>query len=126
MRIEANLMEVKEKQALAGGKYNGIMSAPKMEKAKESGREMLVFKVKIIDPVGSEFWDTLTHRIVKHDTLGWATFGLKEICDASGIHYDPSGFDTDNFEGKQVALIVEQEIYQDKPQNRIVHFLKPI
>lgn len=124
MRIEANLFEVKEKQALPGATYNAMLSAPKMEKAKESGREMLVFEAKIIDPIGPDFWDRLRHRIVKHDTLGWAVFGMKEIADACNLRYDPTGFDTDDFEGKQCKVVVEQEIYQDKMQNKIVHFLK--
>lgn len=124
MRIEANLFEVKEKQVLPGATYNGIISAPKMEKSKENSREMLVFSVKIIDPVGPDFWDTLKHRVVKHDTLGWATFGMKEVAEAAGLHYDPTGFDTDDFEGKQCKVVVEQELYKDKMQNKIVHFLK--
>ena len=126
MRIEANLMEVKEKQALPGGKYNAVMQAPTMEKTKETGRAMLEFVIKITDPVGHEFWDQLKHRIVKHDTLGWAVFGMKEVAEACGLKYDATGFDTDDFAGKQCILVVEQELYQDKMQNKIVHFLKAL
>ena len=126
MRIEANLFEVKEKQVLPGGTYNAIMSAPKMEKSKENAKDMLVFKVKIIDPVGADFWDQLTYWSVKQDGVGWATFSMKEICDAAGVNYDPAGFDTDDFEGKQVRVVVEQTIYKDKMQNKIVHFVKAV
>ena len=126
MRIEGNLFEVKEKQVLPGGTYNAIMSAPKMEKSKENAKDMLVFKVKIIDPVGADFWDQLTYWSVKQDGVGWATFSMKEICDAAGVLYDASGFDTDDFEGKQVRVVVEQTIYKDKMQNKIVHFVKAV
>lgn len=126
MRIEGNLFEVKEKQVLPGGTYNAIMSAPKMEKSKENAKDMLVFKVKIIDPVGADFWDQLTYWSVKQDGVGWATFSMKEICDAAGVNYDPAGFDTDDFEGKQVRVVVEQTIYKDKMQNKIVHFVKAV
>lgn len=126
MRIEANLFEVKEKQVLPGGTYNGLLAAPKMEKSKDSGKDMLVFKVKIIDPVGPDYWDQLTYWLVKQDSVGWGTYSMKEICDAAGVNYDPTGLDTDDFEGKQVRVVVEQTIYKDKTQNKIVHFIKAV
>lgn len=125
MRIEANLFEVKEKQNLPGGTYNAVIEAPKQIDKAKTGREMMVFQFKIIDPVGADYWDNLKFFMVKQDTIGWATMNMKQLAEAAGVHYDPAGFDTDDFNGKQVKIVVEQEIYNDKIQNKIVHFLKP-
>ena len=125
MRIEANLFEVKDKQALPGGTYNAIVEAPKDIEKSSQGRDMMVFRFKIIDPVGPDFWDSPKFYMTKQDTIGWATRSMKELADACGTHYDPAGFDTDDMNGKQIKIVLEQEIYQDKMQNRIVHFLKP-
>ena len=124
MRIEANLFEVKEKNPLPGATYNAIVSAPKLEKSKDSGKDMLVFDFKVIDPVGADYFDNLRHWIVRQEGAGWATFTMKELCDACGLSYDPTGFDTDDFAGKMCKIVVEQTIYKDKMVNKIVHFLK--
>lgn len=125
MRIEANLFEVKEKQVLPGGNYNAVVEAPKTIDKAKTGRDMMLWNFRIIDPVGPDYWDQLKFFMTKQDTIGWATKSMKELFDACGAHYETTGFDTDDCNGKQIKIVVEQEIYQDKLQNKIVHFLKP-
>lgn len=124
MKVQANLYEVKEKQATPGGTYNARFNEPPKLTAAASGKEMLEFKVSITDPLGDDYWNTITERVVKQDGVGWASFRMKEIADACGINYTPEGFDTDDFGGKEFKVIVHQEIYKDKMQAKVAHFLK--
>jgi hypothetical protein len=127
MRIEANLFEVKEKIALPGGTYNALVESPKTVDKAKTGRDMMVWQFKIIDPVGPDYWNNAKLYTTKmDDPIGWATNQIKEIFDACGAHYDATSFETDDCNGKQVRIVLEQEIYQDKLQSKVVHVLKPV
>ena len=116
--MTANLNDVKEKRALPGGKFHAIVfGAPKLTKtgdrSKNPGTDMLDFEIRVTDPVGDEYFSTLHYYVVRSATEGWAVINMKRIADACKVPYSAGAIETDDFAGRELIVIVGQQIYSE-------------
>jgi hypothetical protein len=132
MRIEANLNNVKEIEALPGGVYSAfIPEEPKLIESKEKKTPGLQFTFKLTDP-GTEIAPgvprTIKHTIWKSAEMGWEHFRMREVCEACGVALENP--DTADFVGANLKLAIAVESYESsngepRTRNVVDHFLKP-
>jgi hypothetical protein len=126
MRITGNLQDVKDRLPVPGATYRvRVVGVPDEAVKAKSGREMLEFKLQLTSPVGPEYWDTFTYRVVKQDSVGWVNRNMRDLYQCFSAPFDAGGFDTNDLLHREGNVVIEQTIYNDKPSNEIVELCKP-
>ncbi|UOF78564.1 hypothetical protein [Caudoviricetes sp.] len=135
MKIECNLNDVKEIELLPTGTYSiRCVKEPHVTESKTKKTPGLCVPIVFLDP-GTEIapgvprvWDDFKTTVYKSAELGWNHFKIKEVCEAFGVPFDETGFDTDHFVNAEAKLSVVRETYTDgatvKMRNSIDHWLK--
>ena len=123
MILQANLYDAKEKTGPPGGTYNVQISKPPVFNSSTKGSERIEFEVQITDHVGDEHFSRLRHWIYKSEDDGWGTVFMRRMCDAFGVKYSKESFDTDHFHLKTAKGVLEDTVYEGKPQKRWAKFI---
>lgn len=126
MKIAGNLQDVKDKQPVPGATYKvRCVEAPQQPKAAKSGREMLEFKLQLCSPLGPEYWDTFTFRVVKQDSVGWVNRNMRDLFQCFNVPFSADGFETNDLLHREGNVVIEQKLYEGKPTNEIMELCKP-
>jgi hypothetical protein len=131
MRIDANLNEVKEIEALPSNVYSAvIISEPKAVVSREKKTPGIEFELTLTDP-GTELVPgvarTIRHTVYRSERMGWQHVGMKQICEACRVSMENP--DTAEFVNVQLRVALGQEPYEDrrtketKVRNVIEHLL---
>jgi hypothetical protein len=132
MKIDANLNEVKEIEALPSGIYQAvILTEPRAILSREKKTPGIEFELTFTDP-GTEIAPgvarTMRHTVYRSEKLGWQHIGMKEICEAAGVSLENP--DTADFINRTINVAVTTEPYVDKRSgenkifNKIDYLLK--
>lgn len=118
MRVPINLFDVKVSRVVDPSTYAVMFKSQKQEVSK-AGNNMTLFILEATDSgfEGVVFYD----RVVHDPSAGWK---WKQIYDAVGVAYDPSGFDTDDLIYTECRVTVDKEIYEGKERNTVESYLK--
>ena len=132
-KIPANLHDVKEIEVLPSNVYSIRITSAKLVQSREKKTPGIELNGVYLDE-GTEispghprkFYDTLWQS----REMGFATFKVKEACEACSVPFDDTGFDSDDFVNSECKVAVGQEPYtsrdgEEKIRNVIEHYLKP-
>lgn len=116
-RVPVNLAEVKPLEALPPGTYSVVILAMEDKKSK-NGKDMVKITFQCTEEgLSNKFF---TNILLEESSM----FKWKELYDACRIPYGADGFDTDDLKEAELKVTVDQELYEDKLQNKVKNFLK--
>ena len=126
MRVTGNLQNVKDKQPVPGSTYRvRCVSVPEAAKKSSTGRMMLEFKLQLCEPLGPEYWDTFTYRVVELDGVGWVNRNMRDLFKCFGAPFADDGFETSDLLNREGHVVIEQQLYKGELNNNIAELCKP-
>jgi len=131
-KIDANLNEVKEIEALPTGIYSVvILKEPQFITSKEKKTPGIEYELTFTDP-GTEIAPgvarVMRHTVWKSAAQGWQHIGMKNMCEACGVSMENP--DTVEFVNVSLKVALTQEPYierrsgETKLRNQIDYLLK--
>lgn len=117
-KVPINLFDVKDSRVVDPATYAIRFKSQKQETSK-AGNEMTLFILEATEPglEGVVFYD----RVVHTPEAGWK---WKQMYEATGVHFDASGFDTDDLIHAECKVTVDKEVYEGKEKNTVEAYLK--
>ena len=118
MRIGVDLTKEESGfEAIPAGNYE-VKVVEAQEKTSKAGHKKiaLVFEVTGAESAGRKLFHDLSE-------LPQALWKLKKFLDACGVEYDEDGFATEDILGSDLEVVVVQEIYNEKPTNKVTDYL---
>lgn len=132
MRGNVMNLDSYEEDLLSEGTYEGeIIKAEIADTSK--GGQMLKLEAIVQDgpdteqgesPVGQRLFPTFPHPHESHKDRGrYAGIQLRKACEAAGVVIDETGYDSEDFVGSVVKLVVKHEEYEGAPRARVTRML---
>lgn len=108
-----------EFQPVPEGQYAVTIEATDLTTTKDSKQPLMKVTYNIAEGefAGRKIFDNLTFGQM-------ALWRVKKLCEASGAPYDSGGFNTEDLVGRPLQIIVMQEVYEGKPQNKVRDYVK--
>lgn len=147
MKIPCNLYDVKEITNLPSGVYSvrcieipSDGNADGFVRSSKQGTLGIRLAIQFLDP-GTELAPGVPRvwgrgmcdnevTLWRSGEMGWQHFKIKEACEAFGVHFDETGFDSEHFLNAEAKIGVGVENYTKKDgkpgeKNTLEHWLKP-